>query len=296
MELLQLQYFKLVADVQKITTAAKALYISPPALSATIARLERELGCKLFDRTNNSITLNRQGDIFLKYVNQVLNTLDIAKAELKKSTEQKQEHISVAVTTSNLWIELICAFSLEYPQITLSYTTLKLSQLTGASLSPRWHFLMAEEGDLDNDNLESVVLFDDDQPVIMAHPDHPIAQKSSIDLRELSQENFFLPVVDLSLHKMATELMALAKIKKQSAYECTYMVRRSMVMSQRGVSFSTVYTSRAEDPNIRYIPIEVPHYRWSQRMYWDKGRELSPEEKLFVQFAVDYFNPRRDEM
>ena len=79
MELLQLKYFKTVAELEKISAAAEALYISAPALSTSIARLEKELGTKLFDRTNNRIRLNRQGHIFLRYVNQIFNNLDCAR-------------------------------------------------------------------------------------------------------------------------------------------------------------------------------------------------------------------------
>ena len=67
MELQQLRYFQVVAETGRISTAAKTLYISPPALSASIARPEKDLGCPLFDRGNNSITLNRNGEIFKKY-------------------------------------------------------------------------------------------------------------------------------------------------------------------------------------------------------------------------------------
>ena len=63
MELLQLKYFKCVAEASSLKTAAESLFISPPALSASISRLERELGVKLFDRTNRSITLNKQENI-----------------------------------------------------------------------------------------------------------------------------------------------------------------------------------------------------------------------------------------
>ena len=61
MELQQLKYFKTVAEVGKIAAAADALFISAPALSTAVSRLEKELGIPLFDRTNNSIRLNRQG-------------------------------------------------------------------------------------------------------------------------------------------------------------------------------------------------------------------------------------------
>ncbi len=113
MELLQLRYFKIVCEKGKITSAAESLFISPPALSATIARLERELGVKLFDRRNNSIILNRQGEIFLRYTNQVLASLDNARLELQNSVKSELSHIKIATTNSNLWIGLLAAFSLE---------------------------------------------------------------------------------------------------------------------------------------------------------------------------------------
>ena len=64
MELQQLKYFKAVADIGKISEAAESLYVSAPALSTSISRLEKELGFPLFERTNNRITLNTQGHIF----------------------------------------------------------------------------------------------------------------------------------------------------------------------------------------------------------------------------------------
>ena len=288
MELQQLRYFQAVAETGRISTAAKALYISPPALSASLARLEKDLGCALFDRGNNSIRLNRNGEIFKKYVDQALLSLDTARSELARAAELERRHISIAVTTSNLWIGLICAFSLEYPQITLSYTTLKLSQLS-ETLSPNYRFLMAEERDFDGSTLSSEVLFDDDQPVLMVHPAHRLASLPSIDLSACPEENFILPTADLSLHKMAAELLDAAGLRKKNLYEYTYMVRRSAVMTRQGVSFSTRYTSRNEDPNLRYIPIETPNLRWTQRIYWDPARPLSAEEQIFLQFAVDYF-------
>ena len=60
MELQQLKYFKTIAEMQKISEAAAALFISAPALSMSISRLEKELGVKLFDRMHNRVTLNEQ--------------------------------------------------------------------------------------------------------------------------------------------------------------------------------------------------------------------------------------------
>ena len=68
MEWHQLEYFKVVAQMQHVTHAAEELSISQPALSRSIAKLEEELGFPLFDRSGKGIVLNRYGQIFLQYV------------------------------------------------------------------------------------------------------------------------------------------------------------------------------------------------------------------------------------
>lgn len=55
MELLQLQYFRKVAELEHMTRAAEELRIAQPALSKTISRLEEDLGVPLFDRNGRQI-------------------------------------------------------------------------------------------------------------------------------------------------------------------------------------------------------------------------------------------------
>ena len=143
MELLQLKYFKTVAEKGKISAAAEALFLSPPALSTSISRLEKELGIPLFDRTGNRILLNRQGTIFLRHVNQIFEELDTAKEELHQSLLQESRNISVATVSSTQWIDLISAFSQTYPEISLSCTSTKISQLSESGLPAQYTFLLA---------------------------------------------------------------------------------------------------------------------------------------------------------
>ena len=53
MNLLHLEYFKLVAETQNISKAANESYISSSGLSKVIARLENEVGYPLFERYSN---------------------------------------------------------------------------------------------------------------------------------------------------------------------------------------------------------------------------------------------------
>ena len=83
MELLQLRYFKAVAENESLTQTANKLFISPPSLSSTISRLEKELGTELFDRHGNRLHLNTRGYVFLECVNQILSSLDNTVAEVR---------------------------------------------------------------------------------------------------------------------------------------------------------------------------------------------------------------------
>jgi len=302
MELLQLTYFKEVAECGKISEAAKKLFISAPSLSATIKRLETELGTPLFTRTGNTIELNRQGEVFLRYVNQSINALEAGKTELKRFGETERHHVSIAATTSNLWVGLLSAFSLEYPQITISNTSLKLNQLKDPAIYRRYNFLLAEKNDFKRAgisgesgpahrelNLEHRDLIKVDLPVLVVPKDHPASILTKVNLREFRNENFLLPVADMSLHSMATELLSASGVPDKNLSECSYMLRRQMILEHRGIAFSTEYTSRSEDQTMAYIPITEPDLPQNHRIFWEEGRSLSEDETIFLDFASAYF-------
>lgn len=61
-----LKTFQIVARCESITRASEQLFISPPAVSKCIKKLEAELGCSLFDRQNHRIQLNEHGKLVLQ--------------------------------------------------------------------------------------------------------------------------------------------------------------------------------------------------------------------------------------
>ena len=61
-----ISYFLQVAEKRSFSQAAEALYITQQTLSASIAALEKELGCPLFVR-HVPLELTYGGELFLKY-------------------------------------------------------------------------------------------------------------------------------------------------------------------------------------------------------------------------------------
>lgn len=295
MELLQLKYFKAVADRGKISDTAAELFISPPALSASISRLEKELGGKLFDRSNNKITLNEQGRIFLRYVNQVFTSLESAKIDIQHSLQTKSETISIAVTTSGLWLDLFAACTEQFPDIKLSSTTLKLPQLATLDLTQQFTFLLADKMDMEfcgtqtsEQNLNSSLLFQD-QPYVMVPQNHRLAKRKRVYLNEIENENMYLPMPEQSMNMRIRELFrdtpaALKNVNEYSANICQYMVEKGA-----GISFSSRYTFRRAG-DAPHIPIAGLNCQWEQNIYWHKNRTLTNQEEMLKAFIIDFFN------
>ena len=287
MELQQLKYFKTVADVGKISEAAERLFISTPALSTSISRLEKELGVKLFDRTSNRLFLNEQGRIFLKYTKQVFLALESAKQEVAQSALHQGRHISLVNTNSRMWDNLIAAFTAEFSDYTLSCSTISAAGLA----SVKYDFLMAYEGELSPayaEKLDSIFLFQA-TPTVMVHKDHPLAQKDAVELEDVITERFFLPAPGVFLYTRLQQLFKLHKITVPTDNFYSYMVRQKMVVANKGISFVSQHPAVSSHPDIRHIPLVDPFEPWTARLYWRKGRTLTESEIIFRDFVEIFY-------
>lgn len=289
MELLQLKYFKKVAETGKITTAAEALYISAPALSTTISRLEREMGIQLFDRHGNRIALNPQGEIFLRYVNRILDSLDAAKTEMIQSLQQAGGQVQIAVTSADVWREMLSFFTVAHPEVRLVTTTLTTSQMESVSLTGRYTFLLAGEGEVRENDWASHELFED-RLLLMIHKDNPLADSGITQLRQIAGQRLFLPPREYAFNRRIRSLLEQEGISGENLDECADVVCRTMALDNRGISFFTRYTDPDGERNANCITLEDPKYGWKQLMYWDKNRILQPGEELFRSFAIDFFH------
>lgn len=79
MKLIQIQYYLTVAEHMNFTSAAKALYLSQPALSQQISQLEDELGVQLFDRSKKKIQLTPAGVYFRNELQKLMTDLERVK-------------------------------------------------------------------------------------------------------------------------------------------------------------------------------------------------------------------------
>ena len=82
-EFRHLRYFTVVAEELHFGRAAARLYISQPGLSQAIARLERQLGVRLFTRTRSNVELTEAGTELLHHGRRLLADLERAVTRVR---------------------------------------------------------------------------------------------------------------------------------------------------------------------------------------------------------------------
>jgi len=95
MELRHLRYFVAVAEELNFSRAAGRMYLSQPALSQQIRKLERELGVSLFHRTKNHVELTEAGLVLLEGARRVLVLVEQTTREAREVGGAEGRHLKV---------------------------------------------------------------------------------------------------------------------------------------------------------------------------------------------------------
>jgi DNA-binding transcriptional LysR family regulator len=125
-EIRNLQPFVQAVRCGSFIAAATRLQVTPPAVSKSIAALERELGVRLFNRTTRKLSLTSEGHQFFQRVAPLLAQLDEAVADVRRSPEHPEGLIKVSTTPTfgrHCLTPVIAEFLQRFPlvEIDISY-------------------------------------------------------------------------------------------------------------------------------------------------------------------------------
>ena len=104
-----LDYFLAVAEAGNFSRAAKRVGVTQPTLSAGIAKLERELGARLFDRDKKSVALTPAGSRFLVRARRIAAEYELAVQDVRHVPEPRLLRVGVLATIPTAIIERIMA-------------------------------------------------------------------------------------------------------------------------------------------------------------------------------------------
>jgi len=120
MDLRRLTYFLAVVDEGGFTSAAKAVFVSQPALSLAIKELEQELGTELFDRLGRRVVLTAAGEALVGPARQVLRDVETGRAAVEAVAGLRGGTLSVAslpTLAAHPMAELVGRFCRHFPDV-----------------------------------------------------------------------------------------------------------------------------------------------------------------------------------
>ena len=286
MTLNQLYYFQTVARTENYRAAAEELYISQPSLSRSIDSLEKELGVTLFDRTGRGITLTKSGRLFLEYVNRILEECDIAVYKMKElSSSGGRIDIGYVFPLANYYIPHKVRTFLDLPEnqhTTFGFTQNRTSHIIREIKKGLIDvgFCAYAEGE---EELEFTPILKQEM-VIIAPPDHPVAQQEKASVRDLEK----YPVIGYDrfsgLGGYTNRLYRNLGIKPEILCECS---DENAIQALVRENFGIALVARVDVLNEKEIKIlslsdaELTHY---VNMVWLRNHYQMPAVKRFIDF------------
>lgn len=289
MELLQLRYFLIVADMGHMTEAAKKLNISQPVLSRSISKLEEELGVPLFNRVGRRIQLNDYGKIFQKNIRQVIKLLDYSIQEVQDFDKIGVYEISIQVAAiAELATQLICDFSAQHHNVTFRLQQNETHKVDG---QPENFDLLLTSARTEDKIPNSLTLFSE-KIALGVSENHPLSKYDTIELSQIENESFVERHPDNNFRKLTDTFCKEARIKRNIAFECDSpqmllsLVKRGMgvgFIGEKAVKIDGVKLLHITDVNCeRFVELQ-----WRENYYRNKG------VREFISFAQRYFEKYR---
>ncbi|MEI4768327.1 LysR family transcriptional regulator [Psychrobacillus sp. FJAT-51614] len=294
MELRQLRYFIEVAEREHISEAAINLHVAQSAVSRQIANLEVELGVELFERVGRNVKLTPIGKIFMQHSISALQAIDHAKKQIDEYLNPEKGVIKIGFPTSlagHLLPTVISAFKKEHPNVAFHLRQGSYNYLIDAVKNRELNLAFLGPLPPKDELINGTILFTEYFSVLLPS-NHPFANRKSIPLIDLRNENFVLFPEGYVLNKIVVEACNSVGFAPKVTSEGEDMdAIKGLVAAGIGVSLLPESTFYDSTPRFTVkIPIDSPAIRRTVGILSPTSRELSPSEKVFHQFVIRFFS------
>ena len=289
----QLQIFEAVAKTESFTRAAVSLDMTQPAVSMQMRQLEEFAKAPLFERQGKNAVLTSVGLTLYEHVKKIIvqyQNMEAAMSEIK-DVHEGSITISAATTANHFISHMLAGFSQHHENIKFSLDITNRESLVKQLQDYVPDFVVMGEPPATL-NLESEVIMPN--PLVMiASPDHPLANKKKILMREVVTE--VLVVREKGSGTRATIERHFEKngYKFLSSFEMgSNEAVKHAVVAGLGLGIVSLHTIKMELEsknlvvlNVRGLPIMR---NW--HIVTRKGKHLSPAAKAFREHILDEAN------
>ncbi len=178
MSLNRYRYVIAVSEHLSISRAAQELYITQPALTKYLNKLEEELGLRLFDRTVNPIRITYAGEVYIREGRRILELQRRLDQQLSEIAQMQRGRLTIGINSDRgSWSLpiLVPLFRERYPHVELNlqegHSRYLEEEILKNHIDVAIGTLPVREADID-------YLVLSDEPIVLAVPaEHPIARR-----------------------------------------------------------------------------------------------------------------------
>ncbi|WP_271410033.1 LysR substrate-binding domain-containing protein [Pseudomonas sp. Q1-7] len=262
MDLKQLRYFVAVAEELHFGRAAARLFISQPALSFDIKKLEEQLGIQLLLRNNKSVKLTAAGQVLLEEARNLLLQAEQARRLTLRSAQGALGRLRVGFVSSMLYRglpQVVADFEARFPGMEVVLQEMNSAEQAQALQRGQIDIGFAHRGTLPPGIGSQPLLAD--PFVCCLPPGHRLAQRQRVDLAELRDDPFILFPRHASphYHDLIIARCVAAGFSPQIRHEARlWQTIAAMVAQGMGVALLPQTLGRAWGRDVHCVEIEQP--------------------------------------
>jgi len=273
MTITQLHYVLAVAEYQNFTLAAEKSYVSQPALSLAIKKLEQDLGVQIFERSRNDVNPTPIGEKIIAQTMLALEEVSTIREIAKQGSNQLDGPFRLGLIYSvgpYLLPEVIPILRTSAPNMPLdieeNLTTQLEAQLKNGIIDAAIIALP-----FDVAGIHTQALYEEEY-VVVVPSNHSWAKKTAIAAQALADENVLLLNSEHCYSHQVLQACPDLSVKGQVLQGNSLETIRNMVASNLGITVlpSSAATSRYLNPLLKSIPFKQPPKR-KIAIAWRKG-------------------------
>lgn len=308
MDLRIAEYIICIAENENLSRAAKKLYISHSALSQQLAKLEKELDCKIFYRNGNYMHPTKAGEIYLKAARACFDIKAKAYDEIHEM-RHKDAKFTVGIPANranNLFTKLLVRFGEKYDSNLVKLEELHIPELHRLIHEKKIDIMIGAQGEPD-DSLGYMPL--GKEYILLAVPDsHQLAKYGfissgkpekiknlpKISLKEFEEEAFSLIHTISPIRKTVLEVLQRAEVAPKvifegSAYNCNNMVADGISIACLP---SYILSNGAQKENVAYF-LTNPVGEYDCVAAYRKDHIFTDAQKYFLTLVTELYNEDR---
>lgn len=191
MKFRHLRIFTAVCETMSMTKAARHLYISQPAVSQTITELEEYYDVRLFERMSNKLYLTDAGKQLLPLAEEAMKLQATIETTMRDFRQENSIRLGATVTIGTYLLpRIVKAIQSIQPQIRVQTVVDNTSAIEERLLNSDLDIGLVE-GQITSSQLVTEPFYEDELVIVCA-PNHPLAGKDLVRVRDLQNHAFIL--------------------------------------------------------------------------------------------------------